>query len=501
LPEEDQGQLTVQVTLPPGATQEQTRAVMEKVNDHLLTKEQQAVESALVISGFSFVGRGQNQGLVFVKLKHWDERGAPELKASAVAKRISGAFSQIKEAQIFAFGPPAITELGSATGFQLQLQDRAGVGHDALMAARNQLLGMASKNPAVTKVRPGGLEDRPEYKIDVDQEKAAALGLSLADINATLTSTWGGVYVNDFIDDGRTKRVYMQADAPFRMKPEDLGRWYVRNRTGEMVPFSAFATGRWTFGSPKLDRFNGFSTVALQGEPAPGVSSGDALAAMEAMARQLPPGIGYDWAGLSYEEKQSGSNTLLLYVLSLLVVFLCLAALYESWSIPVSVMLVVPLGVTGAVLATKYGGLSNDVYFQVGLLATIGLAAKNAILIVEFAKELHERGKDAAEAAIEAARMRLRPIVMTSLAFVLGVLPLAIANGAGAGAQNAIGVAIIGGVVAATVLGVLLVPVFFVLITRRRRATVPAAPAVPEATALPPEATDVTGGAGGPLHA
>jgi HAE1 family hydrophobic/amphiphilic exporter-1/multidrug efflux pump len=486
LPEEDQGQLTVQVLLPPGSTQEQTRGVMEKVNEYLMTKEQASVESALVISGFSFVGRGQNSGLVFVKLKHWDQREAPERKAAAVAKRMTGAFAQIKEAQIFAFAPPAITELGSATGFQLQLEDRAGVGHDALLAARNQLLGMAQKHPAVTKVRPAGLEDRPEYKIDVDQEKAAALGLSLADINATLSSTWGGSYVNDFIDDGRTKRVYIQADAPFRMKPEDLGRWYVRNRSGEMVPFSAFATGHWTFASPKLDRFNGFPTFGIQGEPAPGVSSGEALAAMEAMAAQLPPGIAHEWSGLSYEEKRSGANAMALYALSLLVVFLCLAALYESWSIPVSVMLVVPLGVLGAVLATLGSRHANDVYFQVGLLATIGLAAKNAILIVEFARELHEQGRTAAEAALEAARMRLRPIVMTSLAFVLGVLPLAIASGAGAGAQNAIGVAVMGGVIAATVLGVLLVPVFFVLISRRR--AVALAPAV--AIAAAPGATE-----------
>ncbi len=516
LPEEDQGQLTIQVLLPPGSTQEQTRAVMEKVNDHLMTKEQASVESALVIGGFSFVGRGQNSGLVFVKLKHWDEREAPELGASAVARRLTGAFSQIKEAQIFAVAPPAIPELARATGFQMQLQDRAGHGHDALIAARNQLLGMAAKHPALAKVRPGGLEDRPEYKIDVDQEKAAALGLSLSDINATLASTWGGVYVNDFIDDGRTKRVFMQADAPYRMKPEDLGRWYVRNRSGEMVPFSAFADGHWTFGAPKLDRFNGFPTFAIQGEPAPGVSSGDAIAAMEELAARLPPGIGYDWSGLSYEEKQSGANAMMLYVLSLLVVFLCLAALYESWSIPVSVMLVVPLGVTGAVLATLFGGLANDVYFQVGLLATMGLAAKNAILIVEFARELHDQGKDAASAALEAARMRLRPIVMTSLAFVLGVLPLAIASGAGAGAQNAIGVAVIGGVVAATLLGVLLVPVFFVLISRRRRGAA-LAPAVAIAAAAaapagdpPPEAGDdgagpppssANGGPGESLHA
>jgi HAE1 family hydrophobic/amphiphilic exporter-1/multidrug efflux pump len=469
LPQEDQGQMTVSALLPPGATQEQTRAVMERVTQYLLEDEKDAVESVLSITGFGFGGRGQNSGTAFVKLRDWDQRKSSRLKADAVAARATKKLSQIKEGIVFAAAPPAISELGNVAGFQMQLQDRAGLGHDALLQARDQLLAAAAKNPAVAKVRQGGLEDRPEYKIDIDQEKASALGLSLGDINTTLSATWGGSYINDFIDRGRTKRVYMQADARFRMQPEDLGRWYVRNRKGEMVPFSAFATGRWLYGSPKLERFNGFPSISIQGEAAPGTSSGDAMTAMAQMAKQLPPGVGFSWYGLAYEEQQSGANAPYLYAISLLVVFLCLAALYESWSIPMSVMLVVPLGVLGAVIATLLGKHANDVYFQVGLLATIGLAAKNAILIVEFAKELVTQGKSPADAAIQAAKMRLRPILMTSLAFVLGVLPLAIAKGAGAGAQNAIGVAVTGGVLAATFLGVLFVPVFFVLIVRHSK--------------------------------
>ena len=479
LPDEDQGLFNVQVMTPPGSTQEQTRGVMDRVTDYLLQEEADSVESVMAITGFGFGGRGQNSGLAFVRLKHWDDRGDAARKVKAVIGRAMARFGTYKDAVVFAFAPPAISELGNVGGFQLELQDRAGLGHDALMAARDQLVAAAAKHPALTKVRPGGLEDRPEYKIDVDREHASALGLSLADINTTLASTWGASYVNDFIDAGRTKRVYMQADARFRMQPDDLGRWYVRNRAGEMVPFSAFATGRWLFGSPKLDRFNGFPTIAIQGEPAPGASSGEAMAALERLVADLPEGVGSDWSGLAYEEQRSGANAWVLYALSLLVVFLCLAALYESWSIPVSVMLVVPLGVLGAVVATLAGGQANNVYFQVGLLATIGLAAKNAILIVEFAKELVEAGAAPADAAREAARLRLRPIVMTSLAFVLGVTPLAIAGGAGAGAQNAIGIAIIGGVVAATALGVLLVPVFFVLIVRKSaNGTPPAATAI-----------------------
>jgi HAE1 family hydrophobic/amphiphilic exporter-1/multidrug efflux pump len=469
LPQEDQGLMYVQIVLPPGSTLEQTRKVLDKVSDHLLTVEKDSIASVMAINGFNFGSRGQNAGVAFVSLKPWDERKGDRLRADAVAARVQKVFSTFKEANVFAFTPPAVTELGNASGFELQLQDRANLGHDALMAARNQLLDLARKDPRLAKVRPSGLEDNPQFNVDVDQQKTTALGVSLADVNQTLASTWGVAYVNDFMDKGRTKRVYMQADAPYRMNPEDLNRWYVRNRRGEMVPFSAISSSRWTFGSPKLERFNGIPSVAIQGEPAPGKSSGDAMAAMEAIVKQLPAGIGSEWSGLSYEEKISGANAPALYAISLLVVFLCLAALYESWSIPVSVMLVVPLGVLGAVLATLFRGLANDVFFQVGLLTTVGLSAKNAILIVEFAKELHEHGKSALEAAVEAARMRLRPILMTSLAFILGVLPLAIAHGAGAGGQVAIGTAVIGGMVSATVLAILFVPLFFVLIARKPR--------------------------------
>ena len=469
LPEEDQGLMYAQIVLPPGSTLESTRQVLDRISAHLLSEEKEAVESVLSIAGFNFGSRGQNAGVAFVRLRPWHDRGGARLKASAVAARATRAFSPVKEANVFVFTPPAVTELGNANGFELQLQDRGGLGHDALMAARNQLLDLARKDPRLAKVRPSGLEDTPEFKVDVDQQKTTALGVSLADVNATLGSTWGVAYVNDFMDKGRTKRVYMQADAPFRMNPEDLGRWYVRNRQGEMVPFSAIATSRWIFGSPKLERFNGIPAVAIQGEPSPGHSSGDAMAALEGIVKQLPAGIGSEWSGLSFEERISGANAPALYAISLLVVFLCLAALYESWSIPVSVMLVVPLGVLGAVLAMLLRGLANDVFFQVGLLTTVGLSAKNAILIVEFAKDLHERGHGVIEAALEAARMRLRPILMTSLAFILGVLPLTVAHGAGAGGQNAIGTAVMGGMITATVLAILFVPLFFVLVARRQR--------------------------------
>jgi HAE1 family hydrophobic/amphiphilic exporter-1/multidrug efflux pump len=477
LPQEDQGLMYVQVSLPPGSTLEQTKKVLARISDHLLAEEKDAIETVMSIAGFNFGSRGQSAGVAFIRLKPWDERPGARLRSDAVAARAQKAFSSIKEANVFAFTPPAVTELGNANGFEFQLQDRGGLGHDALLAARNQLLDLARKDPALAKVRAAGLEDTPQFNVDVDQQKAVALGVSIADVNQTLASTWGVAYVNDFLDKGRTKRVYLQADAPFRMNPEDLDRWYVRNRAGEMVPISAIATTRWTYGSPKLERFNGIPAMAVQGEPAPGRSSGEAMAALERIVAQLPPGIGFEWSGLSYEEKVSGANAPLLYAISLLVVFLCLAALYESWSIPISVMLVVPLGVLGAVGAMLGRGLMNDVFFQVGLLTTVGLSAKNAILIVEFAKELHDGGKDAVEAALTAARLRLRPILMTSLAFILGVLPLAIARGAGAGGQVAIGTAVIGGMLSATLLAILFVPLFFVFIAERSR---PRAPRVEE---------------------
>ncbi len=483
LPDEDQGRLMAMVTLPSGATLEQTEKVMRKVNDHFLTNEKEAVDSVLTISGFNFGGQGQNNGIAFVNLKDWSERPSDEHKAQAVAGRAQRAFGAMKEAMAFAFTPPSVSELGTATGFEVQLQDRAGQGHEALMAARNQLLGLASQHPALARVRPGGQEDTTQFKIDIDQEKAAALGLSLATVNQTLASAWGGSYVNDFVDRGRVKKVYMQADATFRMQPEDLNRWYVRNKRGEMVPFSAFATGRWTYGSPRLERFNGLPSLMIQGEAASGRSTGEAMAAIEELAAQLPAGFGIEWSGMSYEERLSGSQAPMLYAISLLVIFLLLAALYESWSVPFSVMLVVPLGVIGALGAAFLFGLRNDVYFQVGLLTIIGLSAKNAILIVEFARELHDKGKGLVEATLEAARMRLRPILMTSLAFILGVVPLALSNGAGAGGQNAIGIGVIGGMLTGTFLAVLFVPVFFVAIIgvfsqkKQETAAVPAAPA------------------------
>ncbi|MDB4954902.1 MAG: transporter, hydrophobe/amphiphile efflux family [Myxococcales bacterium] len=475
LPNEDQGQVFVQVELPPGATQEATRAVLKQVSDYLLTEEKETVESALSVVGFSFVGYGQNVGSVFIKLKDWDLRKAARLKAPAVVARTTRALSQVKSATIIAFQPPPILELGLVAGFQLQLEDRAGIGHERVMQARDELIARAAKDPALAKVRPGGLEDRPEYKLEVDESKASAFGLRLDDVNNSISSTWGAAYVNDFLDKGRTKRVFVQADAPFRMQPDDVGRWYVRNAANEMVPFSAFTTGRWTLGAPRLDRFNGFPTATIQGEPAPGQSSGDALTAISRIASQLPAGFGHEWYGPAYDQLKAGTGVLALYALSLLVVFLCLAALYESWSIPAAVLLVVPLGVLGAAAASLLGNQANDVYFQVGILAVIGLAAKNAILIVEFARSMMEQGKSPVDAAVEAARLRLRPILMTSLAFVLGVSPLAISSGAGSGSQNAIGIAIVGGVITATVLAVLLVPVFFVVIAGRRRArTAPA---------------------------
>ncbi|MCP3323127.1 efflux RND transporter permease subunit [Aeromonas hydrophila] len=466
LPEEDQGVIMSMVQLPVGATKQRTEVVLADMRDYFMKNEKDNVDSVLTVAGFSFAGSGQNSGMAFIKLKDWKERNTPDRSANAIIGRAMGYLFSIKEAQVFAFNLPPIPELGTATGFDFFLQDRAGVGHDKLMAARNQLLGMAAQDPNLVRVRPNGMEDTPQLDIKIDYEKALAQGLSISDINSTLSSAWGSAYVNDFVDRGRVKKVYLQADAPFRMNPEDLKLWYVRNSAGQMVPFSAFASTDWSFGSPRLERYNGVPAMEIVGEAAPGKSTGDAMAAIEQMVKQLPEGIGIEWTGLSYQERQAGSQAPALYAISLLVVFLCLAALYESWSIPFSVMLVVPLGVLGAIMAATLRGLENDVYFQVGLLTTIGLSAKNAILIVEFAKELYDRGMGLSEAVVEAARLRLRPILMTSLAFILGVLPLVISTGAGASSRNAIGTGVMGGMISATVLAIFFVPLFFVLVMR-----------------------------------
>ncbi|WP_286717262.1 efflux RND transporter permease subunit [Thalassolituus sp. UBA2009] len=464
LPEEDQGIVLNLVQLPQGATLTRTNEAMDKMREHYMNDP--AVESVFTASGFSFAGMGQNMGIGFVKLKHWDERQDPALSAKAVIGRAWGALSQLKDATIYPINLPPIPELGTASGFDVMLQDRNNLGHEKLQQARNQLLGMAAQDPRLSQVRPNGMPDVPIFRVDIDYEKVKSLGLNISDVNATLSTAWGGSYVNDFIDRGRVKKVYIQGDAPTRMLPEDLEQWYVRNKNGEMVPFTAFTTTRWDYGSPRLERYNGVPSMNIQGQAAPGLSTGDAMQAIEEIVAKLPAGVGIEWTGMSYQERVAGSQAPLLYALSLLVVFLCLAALYESWSVPFSVILVVPLGVMGALLAATGRGLSNDVYFQVGLLTTIGLAAKNAILIVEFAKSLVEQGKDLAEATIEACRMRLRPILMTSLAFILGVLPLAISTGAGAMSRQAIGTGVIGGMLAATFLAIFFVPLFYVLVMK-----------------------------------
>ncbi len=466
LPDEDQGIMFTQMTLPVGATKERSIKVMDKIEQHYLQDEKDNVRSVFSVIGFSFSGRGQNNGIAFVGLRDWSERTGKGQSVQEVAARAMGAFAQIKEAMVFPFVPPAITQLGNSSGFNLQLQDLGGGGHDAMMNARNQFLGLASKDARLVGVRPNGQDDTPQFKLDINQEKAAALGVSLSDVSGIFNTAWAASYVNDFIDKGRVKKVYVQGDAPYRMAPEDVGDWYVRNNKGEMVPFSAFTTGRWIYGSPRLERYNGVSSININGQGAPGVSSGDAMLAAEEIIKQLPPGVGYQWTGMSFQERQSGNQAPALYAISILVVFLCLAALYESWSVPFAVMLVVPLGVLGAVLFAIGRGLSNDVYFQVGLLTTIGLASKNAILIVEFAKTLHEQGKSLVDATMEAVRMRLRPIIMTSMAFMLGVTPLVIARGAGSGSQNAIGTGVFGGMFSATVLAIFFVPVFFVVVFR-----------------------------------
>ncbi len=469
LPEEDQGVFLTMVQLPAGATQERTQKVLNHVTDYYLDKEKNVVNSVFTVNGFGFSGQGQNTGLAFVSLKNWDERKGEQNKVPAIVSRASAAFSKIKDGMVFAFNLPAIVELGTATDFDFQLIDQGNLGHQQLTDARNQLLGMAAQHPdMLVGVRPNGLEDTPQFKVEVDQEKAQALGVAISDINTTLGSAMGGSYVNDFIDRGRVKKVYVQADAPFRMLPDDIDKWYVRNNMGQMVSFATFSTAKWEYGSPRLERYNGLPSMEILGQAAPGKSTGEAMDLMQELAAKLPSGVGYDWTGMSYQERLSGNQAPALYAISLIVVFLCLAALYESWSIPFSVMLVVPLGVVGALLAATLRGLENDVYFQVGLLTTIGLSAKNAILIVEFAKDLMDKeGKGLVESTLESVRMRLRPILMTSLAFILGVMPLVISSGAGSGAQNAVGTGVMGGMITATVLAIFFVPLFFVVVRRR----------------------------------
>lgn len=462
LPDEDQGNLFVQVQMPPNSSAEQTQQVLTKVTDYFQHKEKDMVASSMVVNGFNFAGRGQGSAMAFVQLKPWNERHGSVFELTGRAMQF---FSTIKEANVIAFAPPPVSELGNATGFDLFLEDRSGGSHEQLMQARNQFLGMAAQHPALRMVRPNGMNDEPQYQILIDDEKVQALKLSLSDVNNTMSAAWGSTYVNDFNDRGRVKKVYIQGAAGSRISPQDFDKWYVRNSDGDMVSFASFATGKWIYGSPKLERYNGISAVEIMGEPAPGYSSGDAMAAVEEIAAKLPSGIHVSWTGISYEERLSGSQAPALYALSLLIVFLCLAALYESWSIPFSVMMVLPLGVIGAVGATLLRGLGNDVFFQVGLLTTIGLSAKNAILIVEFARDLHEKtGKPLAEAAMEAARVRLRPIIMTSLAFIMGVIPLAIATGASSGSKHAIGTGVVGGMLTATVLAIFYIPLFYVLV-------------------------------------
>ncbi|KGA34787.1 multidrug efflux RND transporter permease AcrD [Pectobacterium odoriferum] len=467
LPQEDRGVFTTQVQLPPGSTQQQTLQVVNKIEQYYLTQEKDTVTSVFSTIGSGPGGNGQNVARLFVRLKDWNERTTPESSSFAVIERATKAFRKIQEARVFASSPPSINGLGSAAGFGMQLQDRGGLGHDALMAARDQLLSMADSNPELTRVRHNGLDDSSQLRIHIDQRKAQALGVSVDDINSTLKTGWGSTYVNDFLDRGRVKKVYVQAAAKFRMLPDDVSKWYVRNNSGGMVPFSAFAQTVWETGSPRLERYNGYSSLEIVGEATPGVSTGTAMNIMESLVAQLPEGFGLQWTGMSLQERLSGAQAPALYAISLLVVFLCLAALYESWTVPFSVMLVVPMGVLGALVATWARGLENDVYFQVGLLTVVGLSAKNAILIVEFANEMNHKGKDLVEATLEASRQRLRPILMTSLAFIFGVLPMATSSGAGSASQHAVGTGVIGGMLAATFLAIFFVPLFFVVVRRR----------------------------------
>ena len=466
LPDEDQGMMMAMVQLPPGSTLEQTEEVMTRLRHHFLVEQKEAVESCMTISGFSMAGRGQNQGMSFIKLRDWELRDRPDLKVKAVAGRAMGVFAGYRNALAFAFPPPAVVELGQAKGFDFMLQDRGGLGHAKLMEARGLLMMQAMQDPRLAAVRPNGLPDVPQYKVDTDWEKAGTLGVSVTAIQATIATAFGSAYVNDFIQGGRVKRVYAQADSAFRMLPNGLDRLYVRNNLGEMVPVAALASGRWIYDSPRLERYNGFPALNFLGEAAPGRSSGEAMQAMEEIVAKLPQGFGYDWTGLSYQERMGQAQTGLLYTFSILAIFLVLAALYESWTIPISILFALPLGVIGGVLASTWRGLPNDVYFQIGLLTVLGLTTKNAILIVQFAKLRLAQGISLIEATLEGARLRLRPIVMTSLAFGFGVLPLAMAAGAGAGAQQAIGTSVLGGMITATFLAIFFIPLFYVVVVQ-----------------------------------
>ncbi len=466
LPDEDQGVLMTMVQLPAGSTIEQTEAVLGQIQQHYLVDQKDAVESCLAAGGIGFSGRGQNQGMCFVKLKDWDLRDKPGLQAKDVAARATRAFASIRGATIYAFPPPAVTELGVATGFDLMLQDRGDLGHEGLTQARNQLLGMATQDPRLARVRPNGMEDVPQYKLDIDWERAGALGVPVNSVQSYVSTAFGSSYINNFVQGGRVKRVYTQSDAPFRMLPGDLNRLYVRNESRGLVPLSALASGRWVYGSPRLERYNAFPAMNIQGEPSPGHSTGEAMQAMEEIVEKLPRDVGSQWTGLSYQQRMSESQAGLLYTFSVIVIFLVLAALYESWSVPISILLALPLGVIGGVLASSLRDLPNDVYFQIGLLTVLGLTTKNAILIVQFAKGHMEQGMSLMEATIQAAKLRLRPIVMTSLAFGFGVLPLAAASGAGAAAQIAIGTSVLGGMITATFLAIFFIPLFYVIVVR-----------------------------------
>ena len=466
LPDEDQGIMFVQAQLPSGSTTEQTEQVLDKIRAYFQDNEQDTVASIMTLAGMSFAGSGQNAGLGFVRLKDWDLRKRPDQKVKALAGRAMAYFMTIRNARVFAFAPPAVSELGSANGFDFQLQDRGGIGHEALMAARNQLLGLAAKDDRLTRVRPNGMEDVPQYRVDVDWGQAGAMGVPISSIHSTIAAAFGGSYVNDFIQGGRVKRVFIQADAPYRMLPGDINRLYVRNNSGTMTPFSSFATGHWSYGSPRLERFNAFPSMNIQGEAPEGKSSGEAMAAMEEIAAKLPQGTGFDWSGISYQERMATSQTGLLYTFSMIVIFLCLAALYERWTVPIAIMMALPLGVIGGIMASMWRGFPNDVYFQIGLLTVLGLTTKNAILIVQFAMSKYHEGMGLIEATLEAAKLRFRPIIMTSLAFGFGVLPLAMASGAGAGAQTAIGTGVLGGMATATFLAIFFIPLFYVTVVQ-----------------------------------